>query len=366
MKSLCSASTLHCAGLILVGLLLAGCSGGSPRPGGGEIPAPPPPPPPPAGNATLVDTLNTLGINTDETPRLDNRGDPYPESYAPLGTVISVRKVADAAEPDGFNYQLGRAEELLVGGLRLYERPGVLTVLDDLPSGTVIGGSTNSQSLFQRTHEQAPWVVERNTGGSSASGPIVVQGTRRDATAGDFSGTGFRDTAVAYYIEHATGGRELRLLVTNAKPPAPSEINIAIPVDPAIFPINDLRVASGDFDGDQKDEIAIVVSKVPEPGVADTPVRLYIVDDATNNFALVRQFNPALDTGLVSPLVTLVVTGARLDHSIDTELVLVVNAEKPGPQRAYSSRYMVLKMKRPALRFCPAARWWRVSTTRIT
>jgi hypothetical protein len=315
-------------------LQLAACSSGA-----GNDAAPPPLPP----NATLIDTLNDLGVNTDDSPRLDNRGLAYPDSYAPLGTIVALRKVVDSGASGGFRLENGRPQELLIGGFRLDGRQGVLSVIDDLPSGEKDGGLTVSPTLFHKTNDAAPWVVERNTGGNSASGPRVVQGTRRDATAGDFSGTGFHDTAVAYYVEYTNGGRELRLLTTNAKGPSPQELDVAIPVDPAIFPINDVRVASGDFDGDQKDEIAIVVSRVPEAGLAATPVRLYIVDDASTGFALARQFDPGIDTGLASPLITLVVTDARLDHDINSELVVVINAEKDTAPKAYATRYIALK-----------------------
>jgi len=322
--------------------LLAAC--GSSSPSGVTTPEIPGTPGTP-NNATLVDTLDSLGVNTDPTPRIDDQGVQYPDSYAPLGTVVAMREIADATEPDGVRLEIGRAEELFLGGFRPDARPGVLTVIDDLSSGTESNGFTVSDSLFEKTAGEVPWAVEMNTGGSSASGPVVVQGTRRDATAGDFNGDGFRETAVAYFVEYTDGSSEVRLLVTNAKASEPVEIDVAIPVSAMFLPVNDLRITSGDFDGDQTDELAIAISRVPDSGQPDTPVGIYVVDDEFSGFALLREFDLAFDTVLDSPFVTLVIKSARLDHDITSEMVLVVNENttEPAYPGSFVSHYFVLE-----------------------
>lgn len=296
-------------------------------------------------NETLVDTLNSLGINTDSTPRLDDRGDPYPDSYSPLGTVMAMRAIADASEPDGVRYEIGRAEELLLAGYRPDARPGVITVIDDLPSGTENNGFTVSGYLFEKGENDAPWAVESNTGGNSAGGPRVVQGTRRDAVSGDFNGNGFRESAVAYYAEYTNGSSEVRLLVTDAGSPTPIEIDVAIPISVEFFPLNDLRITSGDFDGDQNDEIAIAISRVSEIGQADTPVGIYIIDDVFNGFTVINGRNLNLNSILHAPNITLVIKAARLDHDINSELALVVNENTEGPSYpgSFTTRYVALE-----------------------
>jgi hypothetical protein len=322
--------------------LLAAC--GSSSSSGVDTPQAPNTPATP-NNETLVDTLNSLGVNTDLSPRLDDQGLEYPDSYAPLGTVVAMREISDATEPDGFRIQIGRAEELFLGGFRPDARPGVLTVIDDLSSGTETNGFTVSDSLFEKTAVDVPWVVERNTGGTSASGPRVVQGTRRDATAGDFNGDGFRETAVVYFVEYTDGSSEVRLLVTDARAPVPVEIDVAIPVSAIFLPVNDLRIASGDFDGDQTDELALAISRVPDSGQPDTPVGIYIIDDAASGFSLLREHNLALGATLAAPYITLVVKAASLNHDVTSELVLVVNENTEGPSYpgSFASHYFVLE-----------------------
>jgi len=321
--------------------LLVSCGGDSSTVTGTPGTPGSPNPPGTPNNATLVDTLNSLGVDTDPTPRADDQGVVYPDSYAPLGTIVPMREIADAAQPDGVRVQIGRTEELFLGGFRPDGQPEILTVIDDLFSGTETNGFTVSNTLFQKTEPEAPWAVEHNTGGTSANGPVVVQGTRRDATAGDFNGDGFRETAVVYYVE---GNNQVRLLVTDATAPIPAEIDVAIPVDSQFLPANDLRVTSGDFDGDQIDELAIVISRVPDAGQPDTPVGLYLVDDELSGFALLSEFDLALDTVLDSPYVTLVIRSADLDHDITSEIVLVINENTQGPAYpgSFATRYLVL------------------------
>jgi len=331
--------------LLPILLLLASCGGSSSS--GTNPPNTPGTPGTPGTpvNETLADTLNSLGVNTDPTPRIDDQGVEYPDSYAPLGTVVAMRQIADTTAPDGARVEIGRTEELFLGGFRPDARPGVLTVIDDLSSGVETNGFTESDSLFEKTAVEALWGIERNTGGTSASGPVVVQGTRRDATAGDFNGDGFRETAVAYYVEYTNGSSEVRLLVTDAKAPAPVEIDVAIPVGAMFLPVNDLRIISGDFDGDQTDELAIAISRVPDSGQPDTPIGIYVIDDETSGFSLLHEYDLTYDNVLDSPFITTVIKSARLDHDITSELVLVVNENTPGPAYpgSFVAHYFVLE-----------------------
>jgi hypothetical protein len=293
----------------------------------------------------LKETLGRLGVDTAETPRIDDYGNEYPDSYAPLGTVIAVRHFPDSDEPDGTRFVLGRAEELLMLGFRPDAQPGIVSVIDDLSSGTASDGFTLSDTLFERTEAQAPWAVERNTGGSSANGPRVVQGTRRDAAAGDFNGDGFRESAMVYFAELADGSTEVRLLVTDSRSPADLEVDIALSIDPAMFPINDLRVVAGDFDGDQLDEIAIAIAREPDVALPSTPVGVFIVDDAPSGFRVTNIPDTGIATSLVSPHVTLVIENANLDYDINSELVVVVNENTVGPSfpGTFATQYLVLE-----------------------
>lgn len=321
---------------LLLQLAACGSSGTDEAPATDPEPTEPPPP------ATLDETLGRLGVDTSKTPRVDNNGGVYPESYAPLGAVVSVRHLADASEPDGTRYVVGRGEELLLVGYRPDGQTGVVSVIDDLTSGVESGIFTLSDTLLARTTGEAPWAIEQSTGGNSASGPPVVQGTNRDAVAGDFNGDGFRESAVVYYDASAA---QVRLLVSDAMSPAPTEYDVAIPVSAAFFPLNDIRVISGDFDGDLKDELAIAVARIPDLAYPDTPVGLYIVDDADSGFMMTGELDLGIDTVLTSPHITMAMDDVRLDYDARNELVLVINENSPtGPSPGlFASQYFVIE-----------------------
>jgi hypothetical protein len=132
--------------LLALLLQLAACGSSSTEDAQAPGPEPTDPPPP----ATIDETLGRLGVNTSKTARVDDDGDEYPESYAPLGAVVSVRHLADTSEPDGTRYVVGRGEELLLVGYRPEGQTGVVSVIDDLTSGTESNNFTLSDTLLAR------------------------------------------------------------------------------------------------------------------------------------------------------------------------------------------------------------------------
>lgn len=294
---------------------------------------------------TLVGTLEQFGVDTEQTPRLDNQGSPYPDSYSPMGTIVSMRLIPDADELDGEKLIMGRTKELFLGGYRPDGRPGMLTVADDLLTGSKSAdGFTTPELLFELSEIDVPWALERNPFNRI---PPTVLGSRRDAISADLNGNGFLETAVAYFVEFTSGASEVRLRVTDGNTPAPSEIDVAIAVSEDFFPVYDLRIANGDFDGDLIDELAIALSRVPDPAQPDTLVGIYIIDDEAAGFTIMREHRVSLDTTFDSPSVTLVIEDARLDHDATSELVLVTNeniaelGELPG---SFATQYFVFEV----------------------
>jgi hypothetical protein len=70
---------------------------------------------------TLTESLNQLGVDTEITPRLDSQGNPYPDEYAPMDDVMTIRQIdpADTNASTEPTYVTGRPEELFFGGVRL-------------------------------------------------------------------------------------------------------------------------------------------------------------------------------------------------------------------------------------------------------
>ncbi|MEN8132684.1 MAG: hypothetical protein ABFS45_21385 [Pseudomonadota bacterium] len=300
----------------------------------------------------LEGSLNALGVDTTISPRLDNRGNPYPESYSPLGSVITIREIFVPGDGDELVSDLivGRADELFVGGIRTWNNSNsYLTVIDDIASGDIVNNETFPEILYEDIQVEPQWPREEYDGSPR---DVIVRGTHRDATSADVNGNGFRETALVYVSEASGGGATaVRLRVLDATPPSPKSVEVSIPIDTRYFPIYDLRVAGGDFDNDGADEIAIAVSRQPLSGLSSTPVGIYIVDDESAGFTVIREHHVDLNTTLNEPYITLVLESVQLDHDAIAELVLVINENTDEDQTngTYAARYIALEVEEKQL-----------------
>jgi hypothetical protein len=304
-----------------------------------------------AAPETLEESLHQLGIDTTISDRLDNRGDPYPESYSPLGSVISMREIM-VADPNTAStsadlvseFVVGRAEELLLAGYRSDAASGALiNVVDDFSTAPTVSGSNflvRPESLFRQDTTEAPWVLQRR----DASVPNwVVPGARRAATAGDVNGNGFKESVIAYAVDNGSGQDQVRLRVTDALPTSATISDVAIPIDIRYLPIFDLRVSAGDFDGDGVDELALAVARKPIPGVMNTPVGLYVIEGESDGYTIAQEHHLGYTSSLAESYVTLVVESALLDHDAFAEIVLVLNENlaNGAPPGLFASQYFV-------------------------
>lgn len=297
----------------------------------------------------LEGTLISLGVDTTQTDRLDDRGVSYPESYSPLGQTIVQREIfvpaATAGDDPVSVIVTGRPEELFLGGVRTWNNSNAyLTALDDISSGNLVNNETFPDILDEDQLLDPQWPKEEYVGNTSDSS--IVRGTRRDATAADINGNGFLETALVY-VDVNTDPTSLRLRVLDATPSAPPPVDISIPIDPRYFPAYDIRAASGDFDNDGADEIAIAVSRQPIAG-SSTPVGIYIVDDESGGYSIIREHHVALSHSLSDPFVTLVLEAVQIDHDNFAELVLVVNENENrsnATNGSFAAQYFVFEVE---------------------
>jgi len=302
---------------------------------------------------SLEESLTRLGVETKVSPRQDSQGNAYPDKYAPLGNIMTVRQIdptdeeleADASsEPI---YVTGRPEELFLGGIRLANRQLIFSVLDDIS----LAGKTESEARFTTPEilegralpDVVDWAVEngRNDG--------IPMGTRRDTAALDSNGDGFLESVTAFVVVNA-GVDELRLQIIDGKD---STLNLDFPLlrGGQFLPLYDLQVAGGDFDGDGRDELAIALARQSSPGSFDTPVGMYIIDDADTGYAVLDEYTVIYKASFAEPSVTLSLTDYHANHDIKDELALVLNesqnyAVQPGN---YASRLFVFNLENSGL-----------------
>lgn len=322
-------------------LILQGCGGGTTTTG--PVTDPETTTEPVTNPETLLESLDRLGVDTEITPRIDSQGNPYPDEYAPLGDVMTVRQIdpADANVSTEPTYVTGRPEELFLGGVRLVNRQAVFSVLDDIS----LAGKTESEARFttpdileSRTLPDVEnWVVEID----SQNGPVHLPlGTKRDTAAMDTNGNGYLDAVTAYAVAD-----ELRLQIIDGDDTT-AILDFALLRGGVFLPAYDLRVAGGDFDGDGRDEIAIALARESLPGSFNTPVGVYIVDDEDSGYTVLDEYVVTYTASFSEPSVTLSLTNYHADHDKKDELALVLNESQnnivaPGN---YASRLFVLNL----------------------
>lgn len=299
---------------------------------------------------SLQESLNTLGVDTEVTERLDSQGNPYPDTYAPLGKIATVRQI-DPVDADEPTYIVGRPEELFLGGFRLNSRQFIFSSIDDI----TIAGLNDEEAKFVipdvlegRPLVEAEWGQE--PGNHASIVKSVPSGTRRDAAALDTNGDGFLTSVLAYAIELPDGSDEVRLQIIDGNDSTPV-LDFGLFSGGRFLPAYDLRVAGGDFDGDGRDELAIVVARQPLDGVFDTPIGLYLIDDAMADFAVIDEHSLTFSASFGEPYITLGIESFHADHDDRDELAVVVNESQlyaPTPGN-YASHFFVYDVSNGSL-----------------
>ena len=275
----------------------------------------------PANNPSELDeSLIRLGVDVEQSPRLDDFGNPISESYSPMGYRFVASEIQNA---DGStSFAMGSRNELFIMGKRLQnclEDECFVSLIDDAAGAVDL---TNNPDIIYRRIEPAPWAVESLERDDPPE-------TLRAGTGADVDGDGRSEIVVVYYDQP---GAELRLSVADTDAPGAMLIDIAIPLSSEHFPVADVRIAAGNFDLDVKDELAVGISRgATAPG---STAFVLIIDDQANNFALIQEVEiPAMDG---NRSISLVLKSGQIDFDGPDEILLVQNEiggtiNIPGP-----------------------------------
>jgi hypothetical protein len=191
---------------------------------------------PPDAPLSLEASLNALGVDITQTPRVAPNGEEVDDAYSPLGGMST----------------LDRVDELVAIGPRLSglsdpnSRFTVFELVTGAPPDFTVDVSTFTNGKPDLA--AAPW--------ADSSGPLPTY--IRMGAAGDFDGDGLEEIAVLHYA--ATGGLQLSLVDTQAPLYGTSAMQFPVaapyPLQTDAAP-DSLALAAGDFDGDGKAEITV-------------------------------------------------------------------------------------------------------------
>ena len=307
--------------LVALSIVLSACGSISNVPGGPDDPGPGDG----GGNSELEASLNSLGVNTTASNRVDPDQQALPEEYTPLGASASFGDVTEFSDDSGAN----RTDELLLVGLTGDSRFKVVQ-LDGAQingDGTIDPGTP--ETLHTLSQSDSPWAV------AEGSGPDYDVGrTHRDVAAGDVDGDGLEELVVVF-LDDSSANPVLKVKIVEDQ-----EQGFAAPAEDAFAPVDtddagvpdlfDLTVTTGDFDGDGEAQIVVGVS-------TKDAAQLLFLSSTAGNYEVQSGLTRSFAATSVDGTVTLEMAAGNLDYDSPEELVVVVNEFFPGP--AGLSRY---------------------------
>ncbi len=249
----------------------------------------------------VADSLAQLGVDTNETARVDDSGDALPDDFSPLGSTRTA----------------GQTDELFIAGmqLRLTDPTGTEEVL---PNRSGFAELTNdataelelSLELFDTGR---PWEADTLSPQPSFNG--FGGQVAQSATAGDIDGDGRDEILIAYFAESAAAGTR-RIFVDIVRAATDSEPETQTVGD---FPgVEAIAAVAADFDGDGDDDLAIAVC-------TDTTAEILFLMNTDATLAPADDLTLSLERLTDSTLTFVELAAGNLDRDNGVELVAVLN-----------------------------------------
>jgi hypothetical protein len=253
-------------------LALAACSHGSGAP--------------PATDKTVEETLHELGVDTSDSPRLDDKGEALPEGYSPLGQVFELEKLS----------------ELMLLGITPLGSTAQLSVFD--LEIDPLAEPTPPVLLHSLPPEELPWAKEQQA-------TWMPPASRRAAARADLDGDGREELALVW-----TDGTTLHLALLDDDTTDWARSD-AVLLDEDLE-VLDVSVAAGDLDGDGAAELAIAYSLARE-------VRVVVAESGEGGVEVVPGLERTFENEFQDSLLLAELEIGDLDYDAPQELALVLN-----------------------------------------
>lgn len=291
----------------IAALVALGCESGMnvPLPGGDG-----------GGTAARSDvdaSLQSLGVNTDPEPRVDDAGDELPEDYSPLGSQRTF----------------GQTQELFIAGMQLKlidpagnedvltNRAAYLELTDDATAELELAVDTFA--------EGQAWESDTLSGHPGFNG--YGGQTARSAAAGDVDGDGRDEVLVAYAIDsEVAGANRVFVEVLNGKKERVGETVLIGDYSSSVT----LTIEAGDVDGDGDDDMVLAIAS---DGAAIIHVLINSNGELVQNDSLQRELEPFSENSNLSVELAL----GNIDRDNGQELVVIINEfEGDASQASYT------------------------------
>lgn len=274
-------------------------------------------PNPDGGSTDLESALNTLGVDTSKTTRVDPDQEELPDDYSPLGSSASF----GAAEESGSDSGANRTDELLLvglvddSGLKLLEMKGVQINSD--------GSINQGEAVFlgNLSEEENPWVRDD----SARYNDVGV--TLRDVAAGDVDGDGLEELVAAFVDDSDLGNVVLKIkIIDDQEQDYAEREDIVADADAdndGVSEVFDVAVTTGDFNGDGKAQVVIGLSKRDDSN--SNSAELLFLNENAGDYTIDSSLSKTFSPTLAENTITLELATGNLDYDNPEELVVVTN-----------------------------------------
>lgn len=277
--------------------------------------------PDPAVAENVETSLRQLGVDTTETPRIDEMGDDLPADYSPLG---SSSKLATTAELFMVGLQLEVTDP--TGAAEILENRATLVELSDDETGNV--GLTLREAI---PPDEVVWDEDTSSGHPSFGSASNGSYSTRDVAAGDLDADGL-DEIIVVFAEPESPAKEGQILLHIRD----SDGNAG--VDEEVLAVREnlanLTVTAGDFDGDGSDEF--VIAATTDAGVE----LLWAMRDGSGSWIIDETSTLIFERQLESGFISAELAAGALDYDNPDELAIIIN--EGGSGDANNSTYWVL------------------------
>ena len=278
------------------------------------------------GNGTngLAAALNTLGVDTTPTARVDPHGNPLPDDYAPLGgsSSIGVGTSFDGATSSATLHELfvvGPTVTASGRDISLVELDGVVIDGDgQVQRGTVV-------PLHDLDAADHPWVADDSGDWAQSNNGRSL----RAAASGDLDGDGLDEIVVAY-VDTSLAARPVRVLTIDDSEAGFGEAESVVADGSDVL---DVQVATGDFTGDGVANVVLALADA-------TGIDLLFLQGGPGSFS-VNSTKRIAATSEVDQITARLAAG-NLDYDNPLELVVVVNElVENGVNVTGTARYVI-------------------------
>ena len=283
------------SGVLCVLALSAACGGDGDSSGGG-------------GSQTgdeVRDALVNLGVNVEETPRLDDASEPLPDDYSPFGSSQSFDTI----------------EEILLIGPQFENSDSLLTIYELQ--------SQNDRPIYEKEDFFTPNPGDTPWAASVGATPANL----RTAAAADIDGDGLDEVAVLFR-EGAAGAITLQTYQENVTGGV-----IGFALDQSISVSSEaassVSLVAGDFNGDGFSDFAVGL------GLASSARVLFI--ENSEGMLAIGSTSKTLPQAAANSAITLSMATGNLDYDAGNELIVVVNElSNSNGSDAGAARYFII------------------------